>query len=372
MTEAASITLERSGDRETGDITCHICIHDEKHNNHDATFRLVAEVKVHDSRAVNSENVLHEETFKITGPDHVVTIPRRDIRAYSYYGSMIDIEIHTRVIIDDAMLFDSKVSTEQELELGLKPPAEDDAERIVEPKDDFFFFKNLKAIPFQAQVITLGLAIIGGIVILINTAIGAHDQFSPNHLVYFYDHFDSDGDSESPLQKALMGSGALGAMIWFAMRGQLRKYMKFHFKFQGKAIRPDEEYVASSFFAGRSRVPLENITLRVVASNMECGQYVRGSGTNRRTVSFTEPIRGVILFEKTVDNIPARVPIGNYFNDRFAFTPMFELLYPPVEVSSSHGLKVHWEVQLLHPEFIDQELIGPDGLFDYEDFLRPQ
>ena len=111
--------------------------------------------------------------------------------------------------------------------------------------------------------------------------------------------------------------------------------------------------------------------MRVVASNLECGQYIRGSGTNQRTVSFTEPIRGVVLFEKTVDHIPARAPIGTYFNDRFSFTPMFELLYPPVKISSSHGLKVHWEVQLIHPEFIDQELVGPDGLFSYEDFLRP-
>ena len=255
MAEAASITLERDGDRESGEIICRIRIAGREHRDHDATFRLVAVVEVHDSRGVNSEDVLHEETFRITGPDHVVTIPRRKIHAYSYHGGMIDIEIHTRVIIDDAMMFDTKVSAEQEIDLGLKPPAEDDAEKIVEPKDDFFFFKNLKAIPFQAQVITLGLAIIGGIIMLINTAIGAHDQFSPNHLVYFYDHYDSDGDGESPLQKALMGSGALGTMIWFAMRGQLRKYMKFRFKYQGKAIRPDEEYVASSLFAGRSRVP---------------------------------------------------------------------------------------------------------------------
>ncbi len=371
MAEAASITLERDGDRESGDIICRVRISDREHLDHMATFLLVAEVKVHDSRGVDSETVLHEEKFRASRSEHVIKIPRRHIRAYSYYGGMIDIEIHTKLIIDDAVMFDTKVSTQQELELGLKPPAEDDAEAIVEPKDVFFFFKNLKAIPFQAQVITLALAIIGGAVMLINAAVGAHDQFTPNHLVYFYDHYDSDGDAESPLQKALMGSGALGAMIWFAMRSQLRKYMKFRFKYQGKSIRPDKDYLASSLFAGRSRVPLKDITLRVVASNMECGQYVRGSGTDERTVSFTEPVRGIILFEKTVDHIPARMPIGNYFHQHFSFTPMFERLYPPVKISSSHGLEVYWEVQLIHPEFIDQELVGPEGLFSYEDFLRP-
>jgi hypothetical protein len=371
MAEAASIKLELGGDPDNQEIICHVHIHDEKHKDHEATFRVVAEVKVHDSRGVDGETVLHEETFRITQPDHVIKFPRAEILAYSYYGNMIDIEIHTRVIIDDAMLFDTKVSTEQELELGLKPPAEDGAKEIVEPDDDFFFFTNLKAIPLQNQLITLGLAVVGGIIILINMAIGAHDQFSPPGAVYFYDHFDSDGDGESPLVKALTGSGALGAMVWFAIRGQLRKYMKFHFKTLPDMIVPDEDYVASSLFGGRSRVALENVTLRIVASNMECGQYVRGSGTNRRTVSFTEPIRGVILFEKQAAYIPARTPIADYFNDRFSFTPMFEMLYPPVSISSTHGVKVHWEVQLIHPEFIDQELVGSDDLFAYEHFLRP-
>ena len=49
---------------------------------------------------------------------------------------------------------------------------------------------------------------------------------------------------------------------------------------------------------------------------------------------------------------------------------MLATLYPPFEISNSRGLDVHWEIQLLHPEFVDQELIGPISLFAYEDFLR--
>ena len=309
--------------------------------------------------------------FRITDPVHEFTIPRDELSAFSYSGDMIDIDIHTRVIIDDGMLFDSKISTEQELELGLKAPVEDDADAIVEPKDDFFFFKNLKAIPFHNQLITLGLALIGGAVIMINMAIGVHDEFSPAGQIYFYDHIDGDGDSESPILKALMGSGSLGAGIWFAIRAQLRKYMHFSLKQMPIFVRPDEDYMAGDFFAGRARVPLENVTLRIVASNMECGQYVRGSGTNQRTVSFKEPIRGVVLFEKAVGNIPMNMPIEAYFKNRFSFTPMFNLLYPPLKVSSSHGLGVHWEVQLIHPEFIDQELVCCEDVFEFQDFLRP-
>jgi hypothetical protein len=39
-------------------------------------------------------------------------------------------------------------------------------------------------------------------------------------------------------------------------------------------------------------------------------------------------------------------------------------------ISSTHGLDIHWEVQLIHKEFIDQELIWDKKYFKYEDFLK--
>jgi hypothetical protein len=86
---------------------------------------------------------------------------------------------------------------------------------------------NFKAIPRANQAITGLLLLIGAIVVGINTLVGIHDQFKPDHQTLFYDHRDSDGDSESPLQKSLVASGALGAALWLAIRRQLRKYMTF-------------------------------------------------------------------------------------------------------------------------------------------------
>ena len=105
------------------------------------------------------------------------------------------------------------------------------------------------------------------------------------------------------------------------------------------------------------------------AANMEQGQYTRGSGSSTRTVSFKEPIRGVILYEQKVRLIPKRSQIRKWFEGDVDFEPMFCALYPPFMLSSSHGLSVHWEVQLIHPQFVDHELVGPGGLFFYEDFL---
>ena len=41
------------------------------------------------------------------------------------------------------------------------------------------------------------------------------------------------------------------------------------------------------------------------------------------------------------------------------FEPIFTELLPPQLISDTHGIDVVWEVQLLHPDFVDQELIGP-------------
>ena len=49
---------------------------------------------------------------------------------------------------------------------------------------------------------------------------------------------------------------------------------------------------------------------------------------------------------------------------------MFAALYPPLETDKHHGMEVVWEVQLLHPDFVDQELSGDTGSLRYEDFLE--
>ena len=87
-------------------------------------------------------------------------------------------------------------------------------------------------------------------------------------------------------------------------------------------------------------------------------------------MSFREPVRGVVLFEKTVKLIPTNITVSKYFqHDVFSFDEMFKVLYPPNMLSDTHGLDVHWEIQLLHPEYVDHELEGAKGKFDYSDFL---
>ena len=250
-----------------------------------------------------------------------------------------------------------------------KPEVLSNTDELIEPKDIFSFSKNLMAIPSHNKIATLGLLIVGLVVIVVNMLIGVHDEFSPRHATYIYSQIDSDGDRSSPIAKALGGCGAIGVAIWFAIRRQLRKYMTFKFKPITGSINRQSEHTVSDLFYGVSRTDLKDVTLRIVACNMEKGKYVRGSGSNQRTVSFSTPVRGVLLYSKKVTLIQKNQPVENHFRDSMSFEPMFKVLYPPSEVSESHGLFIYWEVQLIHNDFVDQELVGDTARFRREDFF---
>jgi len=369
MESRVNVSLRREQDgAAAGEILCRIEALDPTLSGQRAKLTVRAQVDVKDGRPVNGERILHTEKLVLSTVPVEFGIPREWMRAYSYVGREIDIKVRTQLVVDDAILFDTKITDEHELELGMKPTISTPAGAIIEPKDTFDFFKNLQAIPPQARVLTLALAAVGAVIVLINLVVGTHDQFVAEAGTWFYSHVNSDGESQSPFVGALATSGALGALVWFLMRRQLRRYMKFSLRSVGK-LRRGQTYGVHDLVQGASRVPLQDVTLRVVACNMELGQYRRGSGTDERTVSFREPVRGVVVYERSVDHVPARRPIAPLFSGTVDFEPMFAALYPPLSITSSHGLAVHWEVQLLHPDFVDQELVGPEDAFEYEDFL---
>ncbi len=334
-----------------------------------ATFTIHAKVKVHDSRAVNDDRELFRHDFVIGRDVHSIEIPLHSLKGYTYTGKMVDIRFHGKLRIDDAFIFDTTVEEEIALKLAKKPAVDEKARELVDPKDIFNFIANLAAVPHRTKIVVFGLLIAGLVVIAVNTVIGVHDQFVPDSATFVYSHTDSDGDASSPLFNSLALSGVAGAALWFAIRAQLRKYMRFKLKPLPRVVDRKQRFQIADVVEGSSRVDLEDVTLRVVACNMEKGQYKRGSGSNVRTVSFSEPIRGVLLYSQHVARIPRGEPVSRYFEESFSFAPMFAILYPPQMISDSHGLDVYWEVQLIHHDYVDQELKGPIEAFRYEDFL---
>ena len=337
-----------------------------------ATFTIKRHVQVKDSRPVHDTEEMFKHKFTVRGGKVTVPIPHDVLKdhPFQYEGEQIEIKCFGELVINDKLIRkDTSVQKDLPVEALKKPEVLSNTDELIDPKDIFSFSKNLMAIPSHNKIATLGLLIVGLVVIVVNMLIGVHDQFSPEHATYIYSHVDSDGDGASPLANALMGCGAIGAAIWFAIRRQLRKYMTFELKPISKSVTRQSEHAVSDLFYGVSRTDLKDVTLRIVACNMEKGEYVRGSGSNRRTVSFSTPVRGVLLYSKKVTLIPKNHSVENHFRDSMSFEPMFKVLYPPSEVSKSHGLFIYWEIQLIHNDFVDQELVGDTARFRREDFF---
>lgn len=348
---------------------CVIQVDDPRLLGHAAELVLTLRVEVLDSRPVNGERELFRTRLRLDGSRVEVPLPASAVRCYGYQGSSIRMAVHAELSIDDGLLFDSKAEAEQPLTFPERPRLREDAEELVEPDDAFDFGANFRAIPVRNRGIVSALLLVGALVVALNTLLGAHDQLAPEGQTFFYSHRDSDGDSQSPFLNSLYLSGGTGALLWAGIRRQLRRYMRFELAFAGP-LRRETTVAAGELVRGVARCPLRDVTVRVVAANREKGQYTRGSGTDERTVSFATPIRAVMLYEQHLRQVPAGVPIESRLDGEIRFEPMFAALYPPLAAGTSHGLDVVWEVQLLHPEFVDQELPGGvDGLL-YEDFLE--
>lgn len=365
-----TITIQVKYDEQSDPENVYVSLHlnDSSYAGKEVQFELRQEFVVKDSRPVNSSRLLHKSTVRLKSGNNELTIEKKSLRAYTHSGPMLDVAISAVVTLEDRILFDTAVSKDLELRLHTRPSVKHDAKEQIDPKDAFDFIKNFRSIAAHRQMIVLGLAVVGGIVALINAALGIHDQFSPEAQTILYSHTNSDGEGQSPLLAALVGSGVVGAIIWFAIKHQLKQYMTFKIGSLPPELNRDTSINIQELVQGKSRVAIQNAVLRVVACNLECGQYIRGSGTDRRTVSFKEPFRAVVLYERKL-HLRKSIPLQHQVSGDFSLAPMFNVLYPPQMHNGTHGIKVAWEVQLLHDDFIDQELSLPSSDLHYLDFL---
>jgi len=336
----------------------------------EATFTLFFGVDVKDSRPVNSSKVLFEKNITLSAEPIVFDIPLNKKNIFTYKGHKIDICLTSHITLARPIIFDKKIKEKHFIPNKHKPQqAQARAASVIEPDDRFDLMKNINAIPYINRMFVFLLMIVGGIIIAVNTFIGAHDQMVPETSTWLYSHRDSDGDSTSPLMTSLTASGALGAGVWYLIKQNLKKYMVFIFKMRLPKIAPNTQYQLKDFITGRPRVDLKNFKIRVVAANMEKGQYRRGSGTSERTVSFNEPGRAIMLYEVPIGILHRNQNLVDILPDEtFDFDKMYKNLFPPEEISKNHGLELRWEIQLLHKDLIDQELIGKNQYFNENDF----
>ncbi len=342
-----------------------------------ATFSIFRKVSVKNSRPVNDSKILFDTDF-IVSTNHKIIAPYAIMQklsgSFPYSGPKIKIQTFAEVKVSSLIFSDSisrfVMSNHTSSKVPQRAKVKNNAKELIDPKDTFKFFKNLGSIPDENKIATILLLGFGGGLMILNFLIGCHDQFVPEHLTWVYSHYDSDGEGESPLINSLMGCAVIGITIWAGMRKQLQKYMTFHFRSRISNVNRESTVNVSKLITGRSRVDLINPVLRIVVCNIERGQYLRGYGSEQRTISFNHPNRAVLLYSRCIRFIPKNTPIHKYFDEEFSFEPVFQALYPKQMVSRTHGLDLVWEVQLVIGDLVDQELVGNPKAFIQEEFYK--
>lgn len=337
----------------------------------DSKIRLISEVIVNDSRPINKRKVLFKKEFKLEDLYEVI-IDLKNYKNYNYSWKKINIDLFVELVFDDAIFFDTKITKKlEELVFKKSEVLNIDSKSIINPKDIFSFFANIKAIPNEAKIKVFWLSIIWAIIIVINTMIWFYDQMVPEYQTLFYSHYNSHWESSSPFMNSLYWSWALWAWIWLMLKTQLRKYMTFTFeKIDFLRDNIDKKYNLKNLLNWSSKIDLKDVEVRIVACNLEKGQYVIWDWSNRRTVSFKDPIRALVVCDKKIDFIPKWDNISEYLNQEFSFEKMYKQLYPEQIISSSHWLEIYIETQLIHNKLIDQELIIKSNKFNYKNFLQ--
>ena len=288
----------------------------------------------------------------------------------NYEGDKIRIEHYLEVEVDDHIFVDSTFNLRIKRDMYADKNVENFPSKVLlDPKDHFRFMTNLFTLAPKQQMIVLVLLFCALLFVAINTFIGIHDQFVVESLTWIYSHYDSDGESQSPIIMSLCFSGAFGGLVWTFILKVFKKYMSFYIRPVPKKLTAETLIPSHEFIEGYSRTDLRDIRIRVVAGNYESGSYEEGSGSDQRTVHFKRAVNGVTLFEQKVKHLPAGEPLSSVLEGDIVFKLLFENLHPQI-ISSGIGLEVHWEVQLIHNQLVDQEVVCDFCLFPVEEFKK--
>ena len=368
MADSEHIKFDYNEADHTVTVECDI---PEEHIGRQATFTVHAVAEVQDSDPKDSEKSIFSRSFRVENTRVTFELPFKKVRSYAFKGSNIHIVWKVKLKIDDGIILDTTYKKDFSCPLS-KPSQKEDAARLIDPRDRSYYATNLGARTSAEQMQFL-VVWVGGIFLLAMITIGVL-------VIDLKMSFFTNKGILTGIAFFVDCLVVVGMYMW--TRVLLRGFLTFNRSYLAnigsmdkvsalKKVDRDTLVSLRDLVQGRCRVDLKDVTLRVVACNMEKGQYYRGSGSDRSTVDFSEPIQAILLFEQKVDHIAAGTSIREHFSGEFGFAAMFDYLYPPNRISANHGIDVYWEVQLLVRHLIDQELVGPvSNRFRYEDFFQ--
>ena len=353
-----------------------------------ADLRIVARMEVRHERGIPEETTLHTRRLALGAGTQDVPLPSH-LAAFEYHGREIALRLSLRLTDGKGkLLAETRLRDEESGLLAPRPKLAESPEALMNPEDKYSFFANLRALPLQSQLVVAAVGFGLWILAAVNVFVGARDQWVAEPPLTQMERFNlqiqgrqdelnrprvkpylyGKGTRRVPIIDATQNSIMISLLAWFLVRQRLPRYGDFHLFLLLPPLRRGTRVPARRLVRGRSHVDLFDLTVRVVAANVECWKRKAGGG-EKTDKEIRTPVRAVRLYERNVSYVPAGSSIGEFLKDDVDFTPMFRALYPPLTVSSTHGLELAWQVQLLHPEFVDQVLPGPTSTLRFRDFL---
>lgn len=354
-----------------------------------ADLRIVARMEVRHERGIPEETVLHSRRLALGAGTQDVPLPSQ-LAAFDYHGREIALRLSLRLTdANGKLLAETRLRDEESGLLASRPKLAESPQDLMNPEDKYSFFANLRALPAGSQlavgVLGFGLWLLAGL----NVFVGAHDQWVAEPQLSQMERFNLElagrhdelnrprvqpyaygkGTRRVPIIDATQNSIMIAVLAWFLVRQRLPRYGDFHLFLFLPPLRRGTRIAARRLVRGRSHVDLFDLTVRVVAANLECWKRKAGAG-EKTDKEIRSAVRAVRLYERNLPYVPAGSSIGDFLKDDVDFTPMFRALYPPLMVTSTHGLELAWQVQLLHPELVDQVLPGPTSMLRFADFLE--
>lgn len=360
MSDRIRVELERIGES-FNRIAVVLWITDSTLLGQQATFEVRRTIRVKDSRPVHGSMVIASKKLTLNESMSRHEFSLGDGPVFTYEGQHIAVDLVTRLELFDGWVWNTTLDQQHDLDLGLMATDVPTNIEIVNPEDIFSLLTSYRALNWSGRARVMLIGLVCALMAIPLALLGLHDLVASQAWVA-----REAGDAFFLGIGALLVDGAIGLGGWALIKRELMRYCTLEALWP-QSVGMDTRIPVHNLVRGVSRVPLHGARLRVIACNQERGQYRRGSGTDVRTVSFSQPARTIILYDQVVDSLPAGMPIEEAFSGEVDFGTFFFAILPPQIATTAHGLDLHWEIQLLHDDYLDHDLVGPTDIFRFEE-----
>ena len=304
---------------------------------------------------------------------NTIIIPTSDLATYQYEG----VEISTKVLFTLEVFHPNssrkaKIVVEPFNLVNPKQKQLLNAKSILEPKDEYSVKISLDTLLSEHRRTAIFYMIFGAICMGVLLWIGWHDQLADDggHWLFPSTGWGRRGAIfNPPIVKALCVNIFVFAFFWWLISVELKSYILDLKVNWPECVRDIETIDLEELLDGKISCDVKNVTIRIVAGNYEKSSYYEFLA--KRQNSTITPITGVILFSKKLDYIKKGSQLIDYLKgEKLNLQGVFDQLLPPLVFDNNNGVFFHWELQVIHEDLMDHEIVDANKPICFERFLR--